>query len=49
MFEDVPGSFCGASSSLSEPMGSCFSAGGKSRGFFTSAALLSLPSSWTRS
>ena len=37
MFEDVPGSFCGASSSSSESMGLCFFALGKSRGFFTSA------------
>ena len=37
MFEDVPGSFCGPSSSSSESMGLCFFAFGKSRGFFTSA------------
>ena len=39
MFEDVPGSFCGTSSSSSESMGLCFFAFGKSRGFFTSAVV----------
>ena len=37
MFEDVPGSCCGTSSSSSESMGICFFASGTSRGFFTSA------------
>ena len=37
MFEEVPGSFCGTSSSSSESMGLCFFAFGKSLGFFTSA------------
>ena len=39
MFEEVPGSFCGASSSSSEAMGFCFLAFGKSFGFFTSAVV----------
>ena len=39
MLEDVPGSFCGTSSSSSESMGLCFFAFGKSLGFFTLAVV----------
>ena len=39
MFEEVPDSFRGTSSSSSESMGSCFFAFGKSLGFFTSAVV----------
>ena len=39
MFDEVPGSCCGTSSSSSESMGLCFFAFGKSLGFFTSAVV----------
>ena len=42
MFEDVPGSFCGTSSSPSESMGLRFFAFGKSLGFSTSGCLSGL-------
>ena len=43
MLEDVPGSFCGTSSSSSKSMGLCFFAFGKSRGFFASAVATLVP------
>ena len=40
MFEEVPGSFCGTSSSAFKSMGLCFFAFGKALGFCTSAVIV---------